>query len=61
MANFPRSTRRNLNENDPNFSLVKEYEELLRKIEKTKTILHTSGNIEVGITPHEIVQENESL
>jgi poly[(R)-3-hydroxyalkanoate] polymerase subunit PhaC len=60
MANFPRSAKRNLNENDSNFSLAKEYEELLRKIEKTKTILHTSGNVEVGITPHEVVQETRA-
>ncbi len=63
MANFTRRTNRNnenQNENDPDFSLTKEYEELLRKIEKARTILHASGTIEVGMTPHEVVQETRA-
>jgi polyhydroxyalkanoate synthase len=63
MANFTSRTNRNnenQNENDPNFLLTKEYEELLRKIEKARTILHASGTIEVGMTPHEVVQETRA-
>jgi polyhydroxyalkanoate synthase len=63
MANVPNrtySSEGNLNENDPEYSLRKEYEELLRKFEKTRTILHASGDIEVGMTPHEVVQETSA-
>src|SRR5215471_3210383 len=63
VTNVPSSTiSREVNLSDMNseFSLRKEYEELLRKFEKTRTILHASGNIEVGITAHEIVQETRA-
>src|SRR5215475_1330735 len=63
MANVPNrtySSEENLNDNGPGYSLRKEYEELLRKVEKTRTILHTSGDIEVGMTPHEVVEETSA-
>jgi len=34
---------------------VKEFIDLSRKLEKTRNVLHNAGNIEVGITPNEIV------
>ena len=42
------------------FSIAKESEELLRKIQKTRSVLHASGSIKVGTTPHEIVQETNA-
>ena len=42
------------------FSIAKESEELLRKIQKTRSVLNASGSIKVGTTPHEIVQETNA-
>jgi polyhydroxyalkanoate synthase subunit PhaC len=36
---------------------IKILEENSRKVEKTRELLHTAGNIDVGILPHEIVKE----
>jgi polyhydroxyalkanoate synthase len=40
-----------------NNSILKEIGELSRKLEKTKRVLHNAGNVEVGSTPNEIVDE----
>lgn len=39
---------------------AKEYEEFLRKIQKTRALLYASGTIQVGTTPHEIVKETRA-
>ena len=39
------------------YKFVLELEEISRKLEKAKSILHAAGNIEVGNTPHEILAE----
>lgn len=39
---------------------AKEIEELYRKLEKTRSILHTAGDVEVGQTPNEILEETRT-
>ncbi|HEY8140447.1 MAG TPA: class III poly(R)-hydroxyalkanoic acid synthase subunit PhaC [Nitrososphaera sp.] len=39
---------------------AKEIQELYRKLEKTRSILHTAGDVEVGQTPHEILEETRT-
>ncbi|AFU58999.1 poly(R)-hydroxyalkanoic acid synthase [Candidatus Nitrososphaera gargensis Ga9.2] len=41
-------------------TVLEEFEEAYRKLEKAKNILHTAGNIEVGQTPHEILAETRT-
>jgi polyhydroxyalkanoate synthase len=43
-------------ETDTN-SVLKEIGELARKLDKTRGVLHNAGNVTVGGTPHEIVDE----
>src|SRR5919109_3549748 len=40
--------------------IVKEFEEISCKLDKTRYILHTAGDIEVGNTPHEILDETKA-
>jgi polyhydroxyalkanoate synthase len=39
---------------------AKEIQELYRKLEKTRSILHTAGDVEVGQTPHEVLEETRT-
>jgi len=40
--------------------IIKDFEENSRKLDKVRSLLHTAGNIEVGNTPHEVVQQKRT-
>ena len=40
--------------------MVKEFEENSRKLEKMRSLLYTAGDIEVGSTPHEVIDETRT-
>ncbi|MCI0564326.1 MAG: class III poly(R)-hydroxyalkanoic acid synthase subunit PhaC, partial [Nitrososphaera sp.] len=39
---------------------AKEVREIYRRLEKTRSVLHTAGGIEVGQTPHEVLEETRT-
>jgi polyhydroxyalkanoate synthase len=41
-------------------SAAEEIQDAFRKLEKTRSILHTAGDIEVGQTPHEVLAETRT-
>ena len=41
-------------------TVAEEVKEAYRKLEKTKGILHTAGDIDVGQTPHEVLAETRA-
>jgi len=47
------------NQNSDSIRMLKEFNELSYKLDKTRSILHTAANIEVGNTPHEIIHETK--
>src|SRR5919199_3406486 len=44
----------------PKPTTVDEVQDAYRKLEKTRSILHAAGNIDVGQTPHEVLVETRS-
>lgn len=44
----------------PESDLGKEMHEMARKIEKARSLMHTAGKIEVGITPYEVIEDNRA-
>ena len=40
--------------------IIKDFEESSRKLDKVRSLLHTAGNIEVGNTPHEVVEQKRT-
>ena len=41
-------------------NIIKDFEESSRKLDKVRSLLHTAGKIEVGNTPHEVVQQKRT-
>lgn len=41
-------------------SIQKDLEEIYRKLDRTRSILHTAGSIDVGNTPHEVIEETKA-
>ncbi|TLY11416.1 MAG: class III poly(R)-hydroxyalkanoic acid synthase subunit PhaC, partial [Thaumarchaeota archaeon] len=41
-------------------TVAEEVKETYRKLEKAKNILHAAGDIEVGQTPHEVLEETRA-
>jgi polyhydroxyalkanoate synthase subunit PhaC len=41
-------------------TIQKDLEEIYRKLDRTKSILHTAGSIDVGNTPHEVIEETKT-
>ncbi|MGI0028378.1 MAG: class III poly(R)-hydroxyalkanoic acid synthase subunit PhaC [Nitrososphaera sp.] len=44
----------------PESKASEEMQELYRRLEKTRAVLHAAGSIEVGKTPHEILEETRT-
>ena len=40
--------------------ITKDFEESSRKLDKVRSLLHAAGNIEVGNTPHEVIQQKRT-
>ncbi|MEW6605455.1 MAG: class III poly(R)-hydroxyalkanoic acid synthase subunit PhaC, partial [Thermoproteota archaeon] len=41
-------------------TLTEEIQESIRKLEKTRAVLHSAGDVSVGQTPHEVLAETRT-